>query len=643
MRISINGWGYENIRLLNTLDIDLLEGGTDLPHVTLVMMKNGTGKTTTLKLMRATLSGNAVKWSEETVREYQPIGSTARFGKFHIRVSFGSDKFRYTLILDYEQGTARYETSHVSTHGGLEDGHRLPLSMSHVLNNDGFVERFVFDGEQAKKTLSSSSHEAELAVLYLYQIDRLRDLKQRVSDQMQIKQNESASKGATSGSMSYNRTRRDNRKKNYDDLVERHSELKKSYDEKAKQKEVLEKKKRELLEADAELKEKQSTLNQEMAEGRSRLYNALQLVGIFSRLPHYVSDEFDSRLALLSRNMQILKLPRATAREFFNELADSTECVCGRPIGPDEKDTILQRAELYLGAEDLGAINAIKDKIRNYSRGPELFEAVRMMTDAKEQVQAIQSSINRLVMQLDEGAQKEAETIQQNLERIDSDLRDLDRDVREMEATPGTTYRATEQNNLQLAQKAYEEAEQNYQRALGTYEYTQKAKMLIKYIEVTESFALEKLKHGVIQKTNEKIAEILTDEQIKVDKIDGSLILHDRSAVSEGQTLAIAYSYIGSLFEHSAYDFPFVIDSPAASMDLAVRREVATIIPKLFKQLIIFVTSGEVAGFAEKFYPLSGIEYLTIEGQDKGENATCTVGQSYFSAYQSEEVLTDAV
>ena len=70
-------------------------------------------------------------------------------------------------------------------------------------------------------------------------------------------------------------------------------------------------------------------------------------------------------------------------------------------------------------------------------------------------------------------------------------------------------------------------------------------------------------------------------------------------------------------------------------MDLEVRREVASVLPRLFQQLIIFVTSGEVAGFAESFYTLDDVRYLTIEERDN--SVQCTEGQDYFSQFQVEE------
>jgi DNA sulfur modification protein DndD len=636
MEIRITGWGYENIRGINNLDIDLVNGNDELPHTTLVMMSNGTGKTTTLQLMRAAFSGVATTWDSDKVNEYKPIDSTKAIGKFYVKVNFGVEKCRFTLILDYENGKARYETSRVGIVGGLADGYNLPSSMNQVLNSTGFVERFIFDGEQAKKTLKSNSKEAELAIWYLYRIDKLEDLKKDIEHLIQEKQSESDSKGSTPGSLSNNRTRMDRRQRKYNELKEKQYKLHEAIDSNNNRKSLLTKQKQDLLDKDAELKDQQKQLNNDKKGAKDLLNVALQKVGYYTRQPYYVSEEFNSRLHNLVENMQTLKLPKTTAREFFKELSESKHCVCGREIGPNEKAMILQNAELYLGEDDLSAINAIKDKLRNYSVGNELKNWLQEMLDAKGRIQDIQSSLNRLDLRLDSEAQEKAEKIKDELEDINEKLVELNNQLRLLEDTSGNPD-ANEDNNLQKADKACKEATENFQRAQGTYEYTQKANKLLDYITRTENIALEKLKRSIIEKTNIKIAKIITTDHIVVKKIDGNIILEDRAAVSDGQTLAIAYSYIGSLFEHSSYEFPFVVDSPAAPMDLDVRRMAATIIPQLFKQLIIFVTSGEVRGFAEKFYQTNDTRYLTIVKQGNNKDALCHEGKGYFAAYQDTE------
>lgn len=636
MEIRIVGWGYENIRRFNNLHIDLLQDNNRLPHTTLVMMRNGTGKTTTITLMRAVLSGNATKWKPEEVREFKPVDGQALRGKFYLKIKYGMDLYHYNLILDYDYGRASYETSCVGLSGGLKAEHILPMQLKSVFSNEGFINRFIFDGEQAKKTLNSKSKEAELAVTYLYQIDKLDTLVSRINDLVSRRQSESDSRGATSSSLSNNRTRMENKKRNYQGLVSLKEKLVSQIEKNQREWNSLEQKRNELIASDERLRQEQKRLISEKSEKTADLVRVLQEINTYVKEPFNVHSIFNTRLNGLMQNMQTLKLPKTTAREFFKELSVSKECVCGRPIGKEEKEAILKRADNYLGEDDLSAINAIKDKLRNYKPTDALSSSLKRMVNLKEHIQNLQSALDRLVLSLDEEAGKEADLIAKKQsvikQKIDNDAREKD-----MLLAPLGALNATEQNNIALAEKALREAEDNYQRATGTFEYTQKANKLISYINSIRRLALQKLKENILYKTNEKIAEIITDERITVERIEGSLILKNRAGVSEGQTLAIAYSYIGSLFEHSSFEFPFVIDSPAASMDLSVRREVANIIPSLFKQLIIFVTSGEVAGFAEKFYSMDNVLYITVEGSEDTGKARCSFVKEYFATYQCEE------
>lgn len=635
MEIKIVGWGYENIRRFNTLQIDLMQNN-HLPHITLVMMRNGTGKTTTITLMRAILSGSATTWTPDIVRGFKPTQSQVSQGKFYIKVKFGAESYHYNLVLDYDEGKASYQTTRVGLSGGLEAGHELPMQLKGVFNNEGFISRFIFDGEQAKKTLSSSSKEAELAITYLYRIDKLDDLISLINSLVQRKQSESASRGASSTSLKSNRTRMETKKKNYTNLVSRRDSVLDEIVKNQNQWDELERRRIGLITSDERLRQEQTRLNNEKTEKSNELNRILQTVGTYIKEPFQVHSVFDERLKGLVQNMQSLKLPKTTAREFFRELSESPDCICGRPIGPEEKEAILKRAENYLGEDDLSAINAIKDKLRNYQRSESLAIALDQMITLKEDIQGIQSALNRLVLQLDEEAMHEADSIVEEQSIVKQTILDLERE-RDILIAPFGAPNTSELNNIAAAEKAWNETLENLLRATGTYEYTQKANKLIAYINNIRLLALQKLKNGIVLKTNEKVAKIITDERITVEKIDGNLILHDRTEVSEGQTLAIAYSYICSLFEHSPFEFPFVIDSPAAKMDLDVRREVATVIPTLFKQLIIFITSGETAGFAEKLYNQDDVLYITVEGKEDEERVVCTLGKDYFATYQCEE------
>ena len=69
-----------------------------------------------------------------------------------------AEKDNNFLSLDYQKGTAKIET--LAPPKGREAGLRLPESIKGIFTPE-FVSRFVFDGEQAKKSMDRSSNEAD--------------------------------------------------------------------------------------------------------------------------------------------------------------------------------------------------------------------------------------------------------------------------------------------------------------------------------------------------------------------------------------------------------------------------------------------------------------------------------------------------
>lgn len=61
-----------------------------------------------------------------------------------------------------------------------------------------------------------------------------------------------------------------------------------------------------------------------------------------------------------------------------------------------------------------------------------------------------------------------------------------------------------------------------------------------------------------------------------------------------GETLSVGYAFLSTLFNRSEYhELPFVVDSPANPIDLAVRDTIGQLVPKLSEQFIAFMISSE--------------------------------------------------
>ena len=173
MKMTILEFEYKHIRKISSLKMSFVDANGDIIQNNFVMMANGTGKTTTMALIKGLLDGSAAKWSEDTVRSFAPTLSKSNVGEFSMTVKFDEKQYKYFLSMDYATGVSKIET--LAPPKGREAGLRLPEAIKGIFTSE-FVSRFVFDGEQAKKSMDRTSNEADETIRYLYRLDELDEI-----------------------------------------------------------------------------------------------------------------------------------------------------------------------------------------------------------------------------------------------------------------------------------------------------------------------------------------------------------------------------------------------------------------------------------------------------------------------------------
>ncbi|WP_135556449.1 coiled-coil domain-containing protein [Paenibacillus cymbidii] len=638
MKVRIIDWSYKGIRGVNDLEISLVNH-VGVPYsTTLLMMPNGTGKTTTITLLRAVFDGQATNWSSSEVREFKPPGSLVRVGEFKATLMIDNQRFVILLRLNYEQGRAEYKTSRVGDEGGLDDGHNLVSKAKYIFTTD-FVKRFIFDGEWATSILQSNKSEAEDAIRYLYQLNYISMLSQRIKNIVDHAQQKSENTSAkTEQGLNRLRTDREKVSNKLGELLELQGKLELELQVKRKRSEAIRTKVSEHIKADnnlrveaEELESKKKKVDIDIAEKTQAILDAF-------RSPFLLSNAIPERLQSLSQKMQQLKLPKTMSKQFFEELSNQPFCVCGRQIEEEHRHFILEKSEDYLADDQISVVNAIKLSIRSLEYNVDIKDEVDGLQQSITERYTITSDWDRLQTKRKEAGDIELEQLEQEQRTLEIAIHDLSTTLKKL-----ITKDKAEQTNLEydqnipLCREKLAEAEKRLEEATGTVNLSKKAAKTKQYLELIEKEALKKLKEKIKQNTNEKISSIIRTESIHVEKIDGHLSLKNKSGASVGQTLAIAYSFLGSMFEASSYELPFVVDSPAGALDLDVRREVSVILPNLFEQLIIFITSGERGGFADFFYRMGDkVQFLTIS-RALGESATCIEGRDTFQTFQDHE------
>ena len=103
--MRILGWKAEGLRCPDH-EISCVDSDGQPYPVSLIQMPNGTGKTTTLALLRAALSGAAIDpgWDRQTIAEYRKKNGASQHGYFEVRLLLNDRRATILMEFDFENG-----------------------------------------------------------------------------------------------------------------------------------------------------------------------------------------------------------------------------------------------------------------------------------------------------------------------------------------------------------------------------------------------------------------------------------------------------------------------------------------------------------------------------------------------------------
>lgn len=642
MELKVEGWRYENIRGgVRDISVALDEQ----PRWTLVQMPNGTGKTTTMTLMRAVLTG--AELSAEDVIDLR-ADDEAEKGLFELRLSIDGKPYRIELELDFVARRSTYWTTRTALQsGGREEGWHLPPLLRKLLTPD-FTRLFVFDGEFAKEIRAEGKDRTTRAIRTLYRLDQLDALKADVAGLVAEEQERAATLTTAKEQKGVTRLRNalDEAERT---LISLEGKLRSHRKDKAKKDKRL----GEIVTRIAE----RTAQDENFAARRAKLDKAKEKIDTriselsadslaAMRLPTKVSPLLLGSLRGLGTRLTTLQLPKTISREFFQELAHATNCVCDRKIGEEQKKAILEGAERYLAADQITIINRMKLSVRESDADGQEFAdlAADLQAQVKER-RSTSQQIEQLEREQEETGDEEMKALRIERKQIETDLEKIEAEIKQLSTTDKQAqlqdHRLTEKTNIALCKAEVETCRKKYAAATKTVAFMKAADQVTGLIDAVADNAMDRLRESVRKATNDKLARLVKGEPLRVARIGSALELSSdgvssKAGVSEGQSLSVAYAFITSLLSAAPYKLPFIVDSPAVSLDTRVRREVGEVIPELFDQMIMFVISSEKDGFADAFYPRDDVRYVTI-WKDDGDSSQMREGIEEFQSFHAAE------
>lgn len=357
MDIGLLGWCSEGFRCPD-VKVDLVDGAFP-SKVSLVQMPNGTGKTTMLNLLRATMSGVATSWDSSKIQDYKNIYDYSEKGVFTVFLQVDGQPLTFELTLNFEDGAARYVTTSPGS-GGIKKGWAPPPSVHRFLTPN-FVDLFIFDGEFADRLLKDEYSEAEKAIDSLCQLYLLEEIK----DEATLVWEKATQNKSTKTKQGLNKIKKRHAKivKRINEISKARKQAKRDIRELESEATELKKKIDESIGKTSKLREKYDSTKEEEHQLEKDIELSLQGVMGLIRQPQVLTNQFCADLKELKHQLDVLKLPESTSKQFFTELLTEEVCICGRPMTEAAKAEIGKKSKAYLGDEVSGFLNALKADI----------------------------------------------------------------------------------------------------------------------------------------------------------------------------------------------------------------------------------------------------------------------------------------
>jgi len=662
--MRILGWKAEGLRCPDH-EIDCSNAQGDPLGITLIQMPNGTGKTTTLSLLRAALSGSAAKgtWDRARIKEFQKKDSDEPGGTFELRLALNGKRVTIIMEFDFEYGRVYYKTTR--GHGQVE-GFDPPIEFKRFMNED-FVHFYVFDGELADNLLDKDHTDAEKAVESLFQVHLLRRMGSKISDYWDDR---------TSGVTAKDQTGYTRRKNRLDKWRARRTELetqKAAYESDLKG--VLKDLERQRERYDKEIqKEKDRSQRMEKAKAtvsqlKNNVHESAQAVLDAMRDPQAMCSVFADAMYDLKSGLDRVKLPESAAREFFEELAEEDECICGRPIDAEIKGVIRQRAHHYLGSDDVSLLNSMKTAIAD-AVGVSRTEPANALSKDLGTLSGLMAEERKAQNELDElmheaeNSDPEVMKAREDIERLEASEKTLKEDLKKFEGKDEKVRFDRIGNvdpdritSVETIREGIEILEVQVAEVTDTLTLRQKRDKLKRIVHKAHAKARESITNEIRTDANQRIEALMPHNSIRIDAIDHCLVLRGQSSGSAGENLSIGYAFLATLFNRAdEHQLPFVVDSPANPIDYDIRPKIGQLAPALTDQFIAFVISSEREKFLPSLQKASNkeIKYVTLFRKGAGrheakalENPACVttgdgfkiVDEKFFSEFQldSEE------
>jgi DNA sulfur modification protein DndD len=611
MKVSINQITTKGLRCPDSI-INFKDRGSGAA-LNLLQMPNATGKTTIIKLLAPTLSGQIRNWSPNKVKSFKSRDDIFD-GEFSLTLSIdtnnNSSKIKFIVRFDFEHGKVDFNTKR-SQEAGEEHGWHPPRELRQYIT-EGCVDVFCFRGDKVKDLIDQKKEDAEVTIRAFFGISDIGSFLQEIKTHFQTT--------VTQGGSSVNNKAIKSKKILLEQWEKRFKALKSKFDEKTVEKIEIEIELKDMDDARGSIiaAQENGTINQlkyskavqkaeiDVQNSSFECWNAL-------KDPFLISKKLTKNLYVIRGILEKMKLPGGS-RTFFEEMIERDEdCICGDKLTKYKIDHIQKSIESYLGTSEINIVNQIKEEIKSAYNNQ----------DNKDNLNSFFYALKEAVIMRDRAKIDESDFLQDIKDKSSVENKKIFGDyqkkgiqhdqVKRALSTLSKEYKVSMPNQSNpKACNSYVAAEDmimQLSNELGVMsnmiDDVEANTLLNKVILMAKNNSLEKIKDRVKNLTNVKILESLpAGSEIEVQSFSKQHLQlgwngKEQEEGSGAQNIIVAYSFVRAVLEEATIEFPLIVDHPFTNVDFPNRKYLGSKLTTLMHQFIGFLIDTEREGFLQ--------------------------------------------
>jgi len=566
-----------------------------------LLMRNGTGKTTTLFILRYLFSNTPIPKYLLERASYKGLVSSGDIteigGKPELSVDIEIDGKVWTLGYKFEDN---FSSARIFTQAPTQyyDHYQMPPKFATAFeNNIELAELLFIDtqkvGDGARKldkklvngAMSTLANVKVLQIASEFEIPNIMEKERKKSKKKGSAQEKAIAEQALKRC---NSTIRDINKKLNEDIEElklKNLDLiqnKEDMDD-VKQKSALKKKFNDAENAlkDADIRVGNST---------RLLYDALIDP---SNLPENVWTNVKDYYAKLSKS----RIPKSIAKEYLNSVLEEELCICGTDLHGDNEriKSIKSKMNNSMGLGILSEVYIMKDRVAESKPREDLILLKNKLTTLREVRDSLRTKAGRLKFELGGKAKLQLDTLGADKNALETRIKELKDDIEMYESKsdgqiktnrkdwcgrsmttsgdPSTVPKDIgECKNLYHLNVIKKNLTKKLETIAGIEDLSSAAESITEMFETVRLDILDKLQKETLIQSANQLENFEMQNGLRLHSLDDGVTCIDNAGrtqkgFSTGEELAVIFSLISSLSEVTQMSVPIIVDNPTKGLD----------------------------------------------------------------------------